>query len=221
MTGHLSDTAFHSSPVSVYYRGMSDEDLTRLAIEQLLAAVESRDLRMIEHALHPDVVWQNVPHPPASGRESVMQMLASIICWSDRVQWDVLSASVRGDAGWYERLDRFWIDGTEYAVPCNGVFQVDLATRTVCALRDYVDLGSWRNGGRACDDALGQSISRGNCYPPHRGGAEHGPDCDAADYALDAILQRDHVRHEGWAAIAGTLIPYPSVWWGAPSPSNR
>ena len=61
---------------------MNDEDLTRLAVEALLAAIESRDLRKVECALHPDAVWQNVPHEPAMGRESVMQMLASIICWS-------------------------------------------------------------------------------------------------------------------------------------------
>ena len=66
---------------------MSDEDPTRLAVEALLAAIESRDLRKVECALHADAVWQNVPHAPAMGRESVMQMLASIICWSDKVQW--------------------------------------------------------------------------------------------------------------------------------------
>ena len=43
----------------------------------------------------------------------------------------------------------------------------------------------------------------------------------AADYALDAILQRDHVRHGDGRPLLSTLIPYPSVWWGAPSPSNR
>lgn len=189
---------------------MSDEDLTRLAIEKLLAAVESRDLRKVGCALHPDAVWQNVPHAPAAGRESVMQMLASIICWSDKVQWDVLSASVRGDTGWYERLDRFWIDGAEYAVPCNGVFRVDPATRTVCALRDYVDLGEWRGTVAAVMARLT------NRFPPevvsHHLEAVKGSDpiAMAADYSYDALLQRGEERHEGWVAIADYFDTVPA-----------
>lgn len=203
-------TTFHSSPVSAYYREMSDEDLTRRAIEKLLAAVESRDLRKVERALHPDAVWQNVPHAPAEGRESVMQMLASIICWSNRVQWDVLSASVRGDTGWYERLDRFWIDGAEYAVPCNGVFRVDPVTRTVCALRDYVDLGEWRS-------SVAPVMTRlTNRFPAevvaHHLEAVKGADpiSMAADYAYDASLQRGDERYDGWAAIADYFDTVPA-----------
>ena len=88
---------------------MNHEDLTHQAIETLLAAIESRDLRKVERALHPDIVWQNVPHPPSVGRDAVIPLLASIICLSDKVQWDILSSSVSGDTGWYERLDHFWI----------------------------------------------------------------------------------------------------------------
>ena len=115
---------------------------------------------------------------------------------------DVLSASVRGDAGWYERLDRFWIDGTEYAVPCNGVFQVDLATRTVCALRDYVDLGKWRSRVAPAMMRLANR-SPAEIVTHHIEAVQSmDPIAMAADYALDAILQRDHMRHGGWAAIA-------------------
>jgi limonene-1,2-epoxide hydrolase len=43
-----------------------------------------------------------------------------------------------------ERLDRFWIDGTEYVAPCHGVFEVDMERGVITAVRDYVDLASWR-----------------------------------------------------------------------------
>ena len=189
---------------------MSHEDLTQQAIEALLAAIESRDLRNVESALHPDAVWQNVPHAPATGRESVMQMLAGIICWSDKVQWDVLSASVKGDTGWYERLDRFWIDGAEYAVPCNGVLRVDPVTRTVCSLRDYVDLGEWRRSvapvmTRLTDRSPAEVVS-------HHLDAVTGGDsvAMAADYAYDAVLQRGDERHEGWVAIVDYFDTVPA-----------
>ena len=180
---------------------MKDEDLTRLAVEALLAAIESRDLRKVECALHPDAVWQKVPHEPAMVRESVMQMLASIICWSDKVQWEILSAAVKGDTGWYERLGRFWIDGAEYAVPCNGVFRVDPVTRTVCALRDYVDLGEWR---RSVAPAMTRLTDRSPAeVVSHHLEAVMGwdPIAMAADCAYDALLQRGEERHEGWVAI--------------------
>ncbi len=189
---------------------MSDEDLTRLAIEELLAAVESRDLRKVECALHPDAVWQNVPHAPAAGRESVIQMLASIICWSDKVQWDVLSASVKGDIGWYERLDRFWIDGAEYAVPCNGVFRVDPTTRTVCALRDYVDLGEWRSSVAAVMTRLKNRLPAEVVTHHLEAVTDADPIAMAADYAYDASLQRGNERHEGWAAIVDYFDTVPA-----------
>ncbi len=189
---------------------MSDEDLTRLAIEELLAAVESRDLRKVECALHPDAVWQNVPHAPVAGRESVIQMLASIICWSDKVQWDVLSASVKGDTGWYERLDRFWIDGAEYAVPCNGVFRVDPTTRTVCALRDYVDLGEWRSSVAAVMTRLKNRLPAEVVTHHLEAVTDADPIAMAADYAYDASLQRGNERHEGWAAIVDYFDTVPA-----------
>ena len=123
---------------------MSEELRTRQSIDRLLVAIESRDLRAVYSALHPSAVWQNVPHPAAEGRPAVMALLASILCWSDQVRWDVISSSVDGHVGWYERIDRFWLLGEEHAVHCNGVFTVDPATETVCEVRDYVDLGEWR-----------------------------------------------------------------------------
>ena len=123
---------------------MSEDLRTRQAIDRLLVAIESRDLRAVHAALHPNASWQNVPHPASEGRPAVMVLLASILCWSDQVRWDVISSSVDGEVGWYERIDRFWLRGEEHAVRCNGVFKVDPDTDTVREVRDYVDLGEWR-----------------------------------------------------------------------------
>lgn len=41
-------------------------------------------------------------------------------------------------------MDRFRIDGREYAIECNGVVEVDVDRELLTAFRDYVDLGVWR-----------------------------------------------------------------------------
>ena len=67
-----------------------DEDLrTRQVIDRLLVAIESRDLRAVHAALHPNATWQNVPQPAAELRPAVIALLANILCWSDQVRWDV------------------------------------------------------------------------------------------------------------------------------------
>ena len=76
-------------------------------------------------------------------------MLAPILLRSDRVQWDVVTASFSEHRAWIERVDRFWIDGVEYAVRCNGVIDIDAGTGLIRELRDYVDLGEWRERLRA------------------------------------------------------------------------
>lgn len=86
---------------------MEIESITREAIETLLEAIESRDLRSVRRALHPTASWQNVPHPAAEGREAVIALLDGILCFSERVQWDVLRTSVDGTSASVERVDRF------------------------------------------------------------------------------------------------------------------
>jgi limonene-1,2-epoxide hydrolase len=56
----------------------------------------------------------------------------------------VVSSAYDGDRAWLERVDRFWIDGREYAIECNGVYAVDPASGLLDEVRDYVDLATWR-----------------------------------------------------------------------------
>jgi limonene-1,2-epoxide hydrolase len=91
-----------------------------------------------------DGTWQNVPNPPAVGRAGIEAMLAPILGRSERVRWDVVSASYEEHRCWLERVDRFWIDGVEYAVQCNGVVEIDPASGLMREWRDYVDITDWR-----------------------------------------------------------------------------
>ena len=111
---------------------------------QLLEHLEARDPAGAATCFTPGGTWQNVPHPPAVGPAAIEAMLAPILRRSERVRWEVVTASFADDRAWMERVDRFWIDGVEYAVRCNGVIEVDSTTGLISAWRDYVDLGEWR-----------------------------------------------------------------------------
>ena len=179
-----------------------DEDLrTRQVIDRLLVAIESRDLRAVHAALHPKATWQNVPHPAAEGRPAVIALLANILCWSDKVRWDVVSSSVDGRVAWYERVDRFWLLGEEHAVQCNGVLTVDPATDTVCEVRDYVDLGEWRDritpelqmlAARSAEEVVFQHLSAVGTRDPV---------AMASNHALNAVLARPDAQYTGWSEV--------------------
>lgn len=111
----------------------------------LLQAVGARDLDAVVRCFSPHATWQNVPHPAVEGHEGIRSMLGPILARSSDVRWDVVTESHRDDRAWLERVDRFWIDGHEYAVRCNGVVEFDPGAGLITEWRDYVDLGEWRS----------------------------------------------------------------------------
>ena len=112
------------------------------ALERFLGAVESRDPAAVAACFTPDATFRNMPHEPAVGRAAIQAAFRPILARSSRVQWDVHHVAGSGDLVFAERTDRFWIDGEEYAVHCNGVFEI--GDGLIAELRDYVDLGVWR-----------------------------------------------------------------------------
>lgn len=113
--------------------------------ETFLNSLESCDIDRILQSFTEQSSWQNVPHVPAVGLSEIRATFESIVQRSSRIQWDVVSSAFEGSRGWVERVDRFWIDGIEYAVRCNGVFDFDVESSTILSVRDYVDLGEWRS----------------------------------------------------------------------------
>ena len=112
--------------------------------ETFLDSLESRDINLILQNFTEQSVWQNVPHPPAVGLSEISATFETIVRRSSKIRWDVVSSSFEDQRGWIERVDRFWIDGIEYAVRCNGVFDFDVESSSILSVRDYVDLGEWR-----------------------------------------------------------------------------
>lgn len=113
-------------------------------VDAFLVAVGLAERDAMAAVLHPDVRWANVPHPPVVGRDAVVEMLWALIGRCQAVRWDVVSAAYDEDRAHLERVDRFWIDGSEYSAACHGVFVVERASATIVEVRDYVDLGEWR-----------------------------------------------------------------------------
>lgn len=113
-------------------------------VHGFLNAVETREVDAVLMYFAKDGIWQNVPHPVAKGHTAIQALLTPILHRSSKVRWDVVSEAYSCNQAWVERIDRFWIDDEEYAVCCNGVFEVDRDTGLITELRDYVDLGEWR-----------------------------------------------------------------------------
>jgi len=182
---------------------------TERTVRALLVAVESRDLRAVAAALAADCTWQNVPHRSVIGRDAVVALLAPVLSWSDRVEWEVLSESYGDGIAWVERADRFWINGAEYVVRCNGVITVDVAAGHVTAVRDYADLGEWR---RRLAPVLATMAERSPVDVVSR--HLHAVDLSdqvamVADYALDAVLERGGDTYHGWGEIADYFSTVP------------
>jgi limonene-1,2-epoxide hydrolase len=111
---------------------------------RFLAAVSAKDAAGAGACFAPAGTYANMPHPPVVGPAGVTGLLAPILARSERVRWDIVSASYAPHRAWLERVDRFWIDGREYAIECNGVAEIDPESGLIAAFRDYVDLGVWR-----------------------------------------------------------------------------
>ncbi|RTL67275.1 MAG: nuclear transport factor 2 family protein [Pseudonocardiaceae bacterium] len=120
---------------------MSD---AREVVERFLAAVGAGDPDAAAACFTPDATYANMPHPPVIGPDGVRGLLAPILDRAEYVEWEIVTASYAPTRAWLERVDRFRIDGREYAIECNGVVEIDPASGLISAFRDYVDLGVWR-----------------------------------------------------------------------------
>lgn len=117
---------------------------TRSVLARFLAAVESGDSDAVAGCFTEGARYANVPNPPAVGPAGIRAMFAPTLGRAQRVRWEVVTSAYDGDTAWLERVDRFWIDGREYAIECNGVYTVDPRAGLIAEVRDYVDLATWR-----------------------------------------------------------------------------
>jgi limonene-1,2-epoxide hydrolase len=121
----------------------------REALAAFLDAVAGNDPDTIAACFAEDAVYTNVPQAPLVGRDAIRAMFASVADRADAVRWDVVSAGYTEGCGRLERVDHFWVGGRQVSIECNGVFEVDPATGLITSVRDYLDLGTYRERLRA------------------------------------------------------------------------
>ncbi|WP_018332072.1 nuclear transport factor 2 family protein [Actinomycetospora chiangmaiensis] len=114
------------------------------ALTRFLTAVEARDADAAGSCFADGAPYANVPHPPVVGPAGVRDLLAPILARSSQVRWEIVTAAYAPERCFLERVDRFVIDGREYAVACTAVVELDPTADRITAFRDYVDLGEWR-----------------------------------------------------------------------------
>jgi limonene-1,2-epoxide hydrolase len=112
-------------------------------VTAFLAALERRDLDAVLDCFTPDASYAYaMPLPPLVGRDAIAGMFGALLAEADAVRWDVVASTVDGDRVWTERVDRFTFAGRDVAIECAGLFE--LAEGRICAVRDYVDMATWR-----------------------------------------------------------------------------
>lgn len=112
-------------------------------IATFLDAINDRDAGRAGRSFTDDISYQLlVPYPALVGREAVVAALDKSLNEADRVRWDVVSFAVGDGVALVERVDRFWFGDREAAIECTGVFE--LRDGLIAAVRDYADLGTWR-----------------------------------------------------------------------------
>jgi limonene-1,2-epoxide hydrolase len=117
---------------------------TQNAVSHFLRAVEARNVDDVVMSFTEQAEYQNVPYESHVGRDAIRALFAPILTRSSRVQWEIVSEVYIPGRAHLERIDRFWIDGSEYSVPCHGVVHVDQDSRLISGFFDYLDLGLWR-----------------------------------------------------------------------------
>ena len=113
-------------------------------MSHFLRAVEARNVDDVVMSFTEQAEYQNVPYESHVGRDAIRALFAPILTRSSRVQWEIVSEVYIPGRAHLERIDLFWIDGSEYSVPCHGVVHVDQYSGLISGFFDYLDLGLWR-----------------------------------------------------------------------------
>ena len=99
----------------------SDRQSATEVVESFLRALERFDVDAAEALLHPDVTYQNVPLPPARGKQATVKQLRLLEKYCSGFQARTHNIAANGDTVLTERTDvlevgrfsaEFWVCGT-------------------------------------------------------------------------------------------------------------
>lgn len=108
-------------------------------VTAFIRAIEARDLDRALAMVTDDIVYDNQPLGPVTGRDEVRRILSGgVSAAADRIEWVVSHQVGEGDVVMNERVDRFLIDGAWLEIPLAGLFV--LRAGRIAVWRDYFDL---------------------------------------------------------------------------------
>ena len=107
-------------------------------VNEFMKAAAKGDYDTALPMLAEDVVYQNMPLPPVTGRQGVKDTLDALLGMAAASGWEVLRELSSDDLVMNERVDWFEVNGKRLELPVMGVFEVKGGVIT--AWRDYFDL---------------------------------------------------------------------------------
>lgn len=133
----------------------------------MLRALSDGDAAALERFFGPEAMYQNMPLPPAYGREAVVATLAGLFTALSVDRIDTYYIAARDGFVFTERMDLLTArhNGRSFELPVAGVFQV--VDGGIVARRDYFRPEGVRGGGRAATAWLNAGHARGVRPQPH------------------------------------------------------
>ncbi|PYE12450.1 limonene-1,2-epoxide hydrolase [Williamsia limnetica] len=130
----------------------TSEGADEALVLEFMSALESNDADALISYFIEDGMYQNMPLPPAYGRDAVHATLAGLFSVLRIDKIDTLHIASRGDMVFTERVDLLTAlpTGKSFELPVLGVLQ--LRDGKIAAWRDYFDLRAFET---AVDFALG------------------------------------------------------------------
>jgi limonene-1,2-epoxide hydrolase len=108
-------------------------------VNGFMTAAAHGDYEIALGYLTDDIVYQNMPFPPVTGKQAVRDTLDTLQAEGAGAEWIVHRELSSGDLVMNERTDRFLLkDGTAMELPIAGVFE--LRDGKISRWRDYFDL---------------------------------------------------------------------------------
>ena len=112
-------------------------------LDEFLTAVEKRDAEALSACFTEDATYATaVPLPALVGREAIVSMFGGLLNQVSAARFEILGSTVDGDRVWTERIDHFVFGDRPVSIEVMGIFE--LADGRISAVRDYVDMNTWR-----------------------------------------------------------------------------
>jgi limonene-1,2-epoxide hydrolase len=112
-------------------------------LDDFLTAIEKRDVDALGACFTEDASYATaVPLPALNGRDAITKMFGGLLGQVSAARFEIVGYAVDGDRVWTERIDHFTFGDRPVSIECMGVFE--LANGKIAAVRDYVDMNTWR-----------------------------------------------------------------------------